>query len=84
MKLQFKFTGAAGPNARQQLLKTLAKTGAAAVRPLFPDESDPELASLHVVDCDAAAAEKLLALLKASGDVEFAEVEARRGMRGSR
>ena len=47
---------------------------------LFPDDADPELASLYVVELpDDEAADKL-ADLKRSSAVEFAEPEAARGL----
>jgi hypothetical protein len=45
---------------------------------LFPDDSDPELASLYVVEVSDAEADGTLDQLKRSSAVEFAEPEAER------
>ena len=45
---------------------------------LFPDEDDPELASLYVVELPDDDAEETLAKLKRSSAVEFAEPQAER------
>lgn len=47
---------------------------------LFPDEDDPELASLYVVELPDDEAEGTLEQLKRSGAVEFAEPQAERGL----
>jgi hypothetical protein len=47
---------------------------------LFPDESDPELASLYVVELPDDEAADRLAELKQSRAVEFAEPQAARGL----
>jgi hypothetical protein len=46
--------------------------------PLFPDEDDPELASLYVVELPDDDAEETLERLKRSSAVEFAEPQAER------
>jgi hypothetical protein len=74
--VQFKFKEAAGPGERDQLIATLHERGAEDVRQLFPDDSDPELASLFLVD--GGDAEALRRLLESSDAVEFAEPEVRR------
>jgi hypothetical protein len=48
--------------------------------PLFPDEADPELASLYVVELPDDEAEDTLRELKRSSAVEFAEPQAERGL----
>lgn len=48
--------------------------------PLFPDEDDPELASLYVVELPDDEAETELKRLKQSTAVEFAEPQAERGL----
>ena len=48
--------------------------------PLFPDEDDPELASLYVVELPDDEAEDALDQLKRSSAVEFAERQAERGL----
>jgi hypothetical protein len=45
---------------------------------LFPEESDPQLASLYVVEVPDDEADGKLAQLKRSRAVEFAEPEAER------
>ena len=45
---------------------------------LFPDEDDPELASLYVVELPDDEAEDTLKELKRSSAVEFAEPQAER------
>ena len=45
---------------------------------LFPDESDPELASLYVLEVPDDDADGRLDQLKRSSAVEFAEPEAKR------
>jgi hypothetical protein len=47
---------------------------------LFPDEDDPELASLYVVELPDDRAEDTLEELKHSSAVEFAEPQAERGL----
>ena len=47
---------------------------------LFPDEDDPELASLYVVELPDDEAEGTLEHLKRSSAVEFAEAQAERGL----
>jgi hypothetical protein len=48
--------------------------------PLFPDEDDPELASLYVVELPDDEADAALMKLKRSSAVEFAEPQAERGL----
>ena len=48
--------------------------------PLFPDEDDPELAALYVVELPDDEAEQTLARLKSSSSVEFAEAQPERGL----
>ena len=79
VKLQFKFKERTAEAARKRVIDTLGKSGARNVRRLFPDESDEELATLYVMDCqDEPAAQRLLNLLHTSKAVEFAEEEVRR------
>jgi len=47
---------------------------------LFPDDDDPELASLYVVELPDDKAEDTLGELKRSSAVEFAEPQAERGL----
>jgi hypothetical protein len=48
--------------------------------PLFPDDADPELASLYVVELPDEEAADTLSELKRSSAVEFAEPQAERGL----
>jgi fervidolysin-like protein len=68
VKIQFKLRAGAAPDVD------------GAVR-LFPDDDDPELASLYVVELPDDEAEETLAKLKRSSSVEFAEPQAERGLR---
>jgi hypothetical protein len=47
---------------------------------LFPDDDDPELASLYVVELPDDEAEETLKDLRHSSGVEFAEPQAERGL----
>ena len=79
MKLQFKFREASPDTVREHVISQLNQQGAIQVRRLFPDETDPELSSLWVVDCeDQVAGWRLLQLLSRSEAVDFAEGETRR------
>ena len=49
---------------------------------LFPDDTDPELASLYVVELPDDEASEALDELKRSSAVEFAEPQAERWLRG--
>ena len=49
---------------------------------LFPDDTDPELASLYVVELPDDEAADALDELKRSSAVEFAELQAERWLRG--
>ena len=78
MRLQFKFRENAAEAARRQLVAALDEHGAT-VRPLFPGETDSELAALYVVEAsNEELGRRLLALLNTSREVEFAEAEVRR------
>ena len=57
------------------------KAGALSVRPLFPDNPDPELATLFIVDAMNAAAVPKLLQLKKHRAVEFVETEVRRRLK---
>jgi hypothetical protein len=49
---------------------------------LFPDDTDPELASLYVIELADDEAADALDELKRSSAVEFAEPQAERWLRG--
>jgi len=79
MKLQFKFATGVKQSGRQHLIEELAKRGAHRVRPLFPGECDPELASLFIADVkDEKTGSEMLKYLQSSKVIEFAEPEVRR------
>ncbi len=79
MKLQFKFAQGASEPSRQRVITELARRGAKAVRPLFPDQQDEELANLFVADYDdERAGSKMVEYLQHSPIVEFAELQVRR------
>jgi hypothetical protein len=59
-------------------LREGATVDVAGAVPLFPDEDDPELASLYVVELPDEDAEETLRELKRSSAVEFAEPQAER------
>ena len=68
MKIRLKFHARASATERRRVLDGLD------AEPVFPDDDDPELAALYVAEAD----EHLLAALKRSPAVEFAEPEAKR------
>jgi hypothetical protein len=59
-------------------LRTGARCDVDGAVPIFPDEDDPELASLYVVELPDDDAEETLERLKRSSAVEFAEPQAER------
>jgi len=74
VQVRFKFRNTASPRRRTEVLKQLQREGAARVRKLFPRETDPELASLHVADASGeAAGNRILKTLKSTEGIEFAE-----------
>lgn len=79
MVLHFKFLVDSAREARQQVLSELLADGATATYPLFDEPSDPETASLYVVESDDdSAEERLLAALEQAEPVEFVEKPVRR------
>ena len=79
IKLQFKFKELASKAIRNEVIDALFNHGASDVRPLFPDETDKELSSLFIADCqDAVVGQKLTGLLNDFEVVEFVEDEIRR------
>jgi len=78
-KVQFKFATKATAQEMAALIAALRRHGASGVRALFPSDRDQELARLYIADAeDEAASLRLLALLKESTVVEYAEPEVRR------
>ena len=77
LKLNFQIRPGTSAKSRHALIEELRKAGAQEVYPLFPKESDPDLASLHV----AVAGKDVKALLKwlrSRPEVAFAEEPAQR------
>jgi hypothetical protein len=65
--------------ASEERLRELAQMpGVAKVEPLFPGESQPDLASLMVVDVDEDKLDQALPDLRARPDVEYIEEPAPR------
>jgi hypothetical protein len=74
VRVEFKFRESAPPSRRQQVVETVERLGAAKVEPLFPDERDPELASMFKAEgVPDDAVESLVSELDAQDAVEFAE-----------
>ena len=79
IKLQFKFKEHASKANRNEVIDVLFDHGANDVRPLFPDETDKELSSLFIADCqDDVVGQELMGLLNGFEVVEFVEDEIRR------
>ena len=78
MAVQFKFREAAPPAKRKDVVERLKGKGK--VKPLFPGEKDPELASLYRVEelADEPTQREVVAMLEDDDSVEFAEAEAER------
>jgi hypothetical protein len=84
MKLEFKFADRVAESDRTEVVKQAHGLGAKTVRPLFPDDPDPTLASFYVVDMpDDADPQGLLTALRKSEAVESAEPEAKRWFVGT-
>lgn len=77
LKLNFQIKTGTAPESRDSLIRELRKAGAADVYPLFPNESDAELASLYVA-VPGQDAKALLRWLRARKEVAFAEEPAPR------
>ena len=77
-RIQFKFRPDATEQARRKALMQLQKSGVT-FQPIFPGETDPELASMFAADLDDPKAEaELLRSLNASKLIAFAESAVRR------
>jgi hypothetical protein len=73
VRVEFKFLESAPADQRKPVVEKLAMLGAK-VEPLFPDEQDPELASLYKAeDVPDDAVESVVSELAAHEAVEFAE-----------
>ena len=74
MRVEFKFRESAPADQRKQVIEQAAAKGGVDVAPLFPDEQDPELASMYKAEgVPADEVEDLVSQLGASAAVEFAE-----------
>ena len=74
MRLEFKFRESAPPELRKQVVDQVATFGATSVERLFPDEQDPELASLYKAEgLPAERAEEVVSTLGRHEAIEFAE-----------
>ena len=74
MKLQVKFLDTTRDTDKKNVIKDIKKCGAKSVRPLFPNETDQELAALYTVEYeDPSLEEPLMNLLNRSKPVEFVE-----------
>jgi hypothetical protein len=74
VRVEFKFRESAPSNLRKQVVENVTKLGAKKVEPLFPDEHDPELASMYKAEgVPDEAAESVISKLESHDEVEFAE-----------
>lgn len=74
MRVEFKFRESAPQTQRKHVVGEVEKLGAKKVEPLFPDERDPELASLYKAEgVPDEAVDSLLSDLDAHDAVEYAE-----------
>jgi hypothetical protein len=74
LKIRVKFREHSSEDERRQLLDSLAP----GAERLFPEDDDPQLASIYVAELANPEAADTLAALKRSESVEFAEPEAPR------
>jgi hypothetical protein len=78
-KINFKFHKHATPASRNAVLSELKSHGATAVRPLFPEALDQELATMYIAEtADDASSQLLIKHLNGSKAIDFAEPQARR------
>jgi len=74
VRVEFKFRESVPPSERRHVVERAAELGATKVEPLFPDEQDPELASLYKAEgVPGDAVDSLVSDLGAHQAVEFAE-----------
>jgi hypothetical protein len=82
LKLHLKLRVGASDAEREAVVRLAHEAGASAVRPLFPETTDEELASLQTVDVGSeAAVPKLLKSLGSHKAVEFVEPEVKRKLK---
>lgn len=78
-RILFKFDEETRPDDRERVIKELPEASRLTVDRVFPDDDDPELASLYKVDGgDDVDATSVLEHLAESVEVEFAEEEISR------
>jgi len=80
-KLHLKLLPTVKPAAREALFQAAKEAGALSVRPLFPESTDEELATLYTVDAKDAAAVPRLLKLQEHEAVEFVEEEVKRRLK---
>jgi hypothetical protein len=81
-KLHLKLRTDANEAERQSAFRLARETGAQGIRPLFPEATDDDLASLITIDVsNETAVPKLLKALGAHKAVEFVEPEVRRKLK---
>jgi hypothetical protein len=74
VRVEFKFRESAPETQRLQVMEEVARLGAKRVEPLFPDEQDPELASMYKAEgVPDDVVESVVSRLGAQESVEFAE-----------
>ena len=72
--LLFKFRSDASPELRSGILAALGEDAGAEVRPLFPEEGEPELAALYLAAVrGSSTGRRVRRMLGDSGAVEFVE-----------
>ena len=82
VKLHLKLRTGVAATDREAVFEAARRAGAIGVRPLFPESSDRELASLYTVDVDnEAAVPKLVKHLGAMKQVDFVEPEVKRKLK---
>jgi hypothetical protein len=81
-KLHLKLRVGVSEAEREAVFRLAREAGALDVRPLFPEATDEELASLQMIDVDSdAAMAKLMKTLAAHKAVEFVEPEVKRKLK---
>jgi hypothetical protein len=78
-KVNFKFHKDATTASRTAVLANLKAAGAVAVRPLFPETDDEDLATMYIAETpDDPASKALIEHLNKSKAIDFAELQPRR------
>ena len=82
--VHFKFRTTIPVRRRKILIKQLASPFATEIKPLFPQATDPELATMYrAITPSPAAARDLLKRLAGHPSIEFAEPEASRTLKAT-